>query len=576
MVKPGKDDLLTEDGFFDFVSKGQTYNTPTGPRSTAAINGTQQYAATTHTVSEVLQGSLIQSSPSDTLLVLNKALTDKLKYMDEEGLSTLSTFSGEKSAFAPGGGAAAAGVPAGAAGAVAGTLNEQWVLSLPDKHANGALIWQSIGMLSLEMHLGTSDNIETDKSQHKQSPTLPEGKRHPYYMDRIGGPRGGENHTPGNVSTGTEMGESANIAGLGGAFGYLSPEEEQWYCSMAWPYKGGAEAFDKAGRSDIAALARNLKQSDYRGKRILVYCKDTQKGVVCTPGDWGPFPYFTNGSGSGELNSSINGYNIGVSPDVMEALRGSDNVTKGGGCIVKFMPDETALGPYNATNAQEGQATGGGGASSTDTATTATGTSIVNTLEEFKYAGQKIANHPNLVTPASSLIRSLTEGFQSGTNEPTKYIPAWFPEINRGFYMPSLLNYLWFILEYGCKINGSLGQGYVHRPKNSSNSLSNHAKGGALDIGGIGFGSSVGYSDPQWRPHCDKLFGYLSGLPRESRASEIGCSYDFMYPNSFHVYKDKNPNHLHIGFNENQVGRLIPVLKGPTSTPVSQGLRRPS
>lgn len=703
MAKPRKEDLLTEGSFFDFVSKGQTYNSETGPRTTAAINGTQQYAATTHTVSEILQGGLIQSNPADSLLVLNKALTDKLQWLEDEGVSSFSVFSGDTpTSLAPGAGQGSNGLPPGADGG-GGTLNESWVRSLPLKHENGAIIWQGEGKASVEMHLGTSDNIDTDIAQHKQLEALPISLRHPYYMDRIGGIQGGEEHKPGNPAdpTTTRMGENYRTAGAGGAFGYLDPESEQWYClphyaqisipggtvaiselevgqavysyeletglmiispvirkeqtgvkriyhiktksrtleatgdhkvfvirergtsyewvqvldlrigdfvvllndkslkialeriksvalgeleetwdievqdsncffsegilvhncSMAWPYKGSAVAgFRKANRNDIADIASNLTQSNYKGKRILVYSKDTKKGVVCTPGDWGPHPYYSNGTDS--KMSQINGFYMGISPDVVETL----GIERGGMIMHRFMPDDTPLGPYSAQNETQGGWFNNPFGEWVGEIGAAIGNRVTNTLEEMQYAGNKIANHPNLVGNSTNLRNSLVNGFLSQTSTPAAYLPAWFPEVNRGFYMPSLLNYLWLILESGCQLDGSWGMGYYHRNKiGGSSSLSNHARGGALDIGGLGYGETVGHSSPKWRSYCDRLFNTLSTMPREARPQEVGCSYAYMYSNDFKVYRDGNPNHLHIGFGQDQVGQLLSVLK-PGST----------
>ena len=112
--------------------------------------------------------------------------------------------------------------------------------------------------------------------------------------------------------------------------------------------------------------------------------------------------------------------------------------------------------------------------------------------------------------------------------------------------------------------------GYVHKVKNSdSGQLSNHATGGAIDIGGLGFGGPpVGHSHPQWRSYNDQLWGYLATLPRESKASETGSSFAFKYDGWFNVYKDRNPNHIHIGFNKDRIGQLLPaLLPGRTPSP---------
>ena len=93
---PKGKDLFNEYEFFKYVSKGQTYSSKKGATSTYALGGQQQYAATTHSISDVLQGSLSSFSPQDELLVINKTLTDSLLGLsstaeDIHGFSSFST-----------------------------------------------------------------------------------------------------------------------------------------------------------------------------------------------------------------------------------------------------------------------------------------------------------------------------------------------------------------------------------------------------------------------------------------------------------------------------------------------------
>ena len=693
MAKPSTEDLFDESSFFDFVSKGQKYNISSGNiRSTAAMNGGQQYAATTHTVADILQFNLIKTDPSDTLLILNKVLTDRLSDFDHQDVTVFSSFS-SKPVPSKGSVSGADSAQQGTGGQ--GTLSEAWVTSLPLKHSDGAVIWQGVGKASQEMHLPTSADLQEDKRQHQQDPALPQNLQHPWYMDRVGGPIGGGGTIYHDTSAASSvLGEPENSAGATGAFGYLDPVSERWYClpkhspvstarglvqiselkegelvysydmetgaltmqpvvqkvctgvkatfqvktksssleataehkvlvieqrgtdlswqpvselrvndflvildseslkiklekiksiipcaevevwdievanthcffaegvlvhncSMAWPFKGDPiDAFTKANRPDLAETAKTLSKSQYKDKRILVYSKQTQRGVVTTPGDWGTQPYWSNGAIS---KSSINGFYIGLSPDVHQAL----GTSHGADVLIRFMPDDTPLGPYS---------TGASGTAGDDLASVMNQTGEL-IAENLIYAGTKIVDHPNFYNVSSSLRRSLIEGFQSQTSTPTAYIPAWFPALGKGFMFPSLLNYLWIILEAGFTLDGGLGMGYYHKVKNSDSSqLSNHATGGAIDIGGLGFaGPPVGHSHPQWRSYNDQLWGYLATLSRESKASETGSSFDFMYDGWFHVYKDKNPNHIHIGFNKDRIGQLLPaLLPGRTTSP---------
>lgn len=510
MPKPSNQDLMNDKNFFEYVARGQTYNTDKGVRSTAAINGVQQYAASTHSLSDILQGTVGQANPADTLLLVNKALTDRLTEFDEQNVTAFSTFSSKDplTAWATSPGTAGSGgseTGAGGPEGEGGILYERWVMALPLTHpTTGALIWQGSGKASSEMHLPTSTNLEEDVRQHKQLPNLPPAARHPWYMDRIGGPIGGETtgrHTP--ETSPSRLGEPANTPGQPGAFGILTPEEEQWYClpkhtpvstpdgqipiseleigqevysydintgllvtrpvvrkemtgnkrtyqirtksssleataehkvfvihergtdyswtpvadlrigdflvlvnnetlkitlekiqsvapmavvevwdievyhsncffaervlvhncSMAWPYKGAADSFRRANRPDLVEIAKGKSQSDYKGKKIMVYSKQSQKGVVCTPGDWGTQPYWSNAT---VARSSINGFYIGLSQDVHAAL----GTAHGAEVIMRFMPDDTPLGPYKARTLIEGKL-GGGGTSTTGSGTKA-------------------------------------------------------------------------------------------------------------------------------------------------------------------------------------------------------------
>jgi hypothetical protein len=58
------------------------------------------------------------------------------------------------------------------------------IASLPLTHASGAVIPSRTGDLSVEMHLPTSDNFQTDVAQHQQLDELPSTMKHPFYMDQ--------------------------------------------------------------------------------------------------------------------------------------------------------------------------------------------------------------------------------------------------------------------------------------------------------------------------------------------------------------------------------------------------------
>jgi hypothetical protein len=228
MAKPSGKDLINEENFFKFVRDGQRYNTPNGIRSTAAANGNQQWAATTHTVADILQGNLGGVNPQDQLLVINKGLTDSLKvlYDSPENIHGYSTFTNTVPNVTGGSGAGDYG-----GGEIGRTVEESWVLTLPTRHPEGPLIWQGNGKASKEMHLPTSANLQEDIARHIQYPDMSPEDKHPWNMDRVGGAVGGQNRIYYSVSEATSrLNENPNLPGTTGAFGYLDPISEQFYC----------------------------------------------------------------------------------------------------------------------------------------------------------------------------------------------------------------------------------------------------------------------------------------------------------------------------------------------------------
>lgn len=566
--RPTEIDLDSEGSFAKFVGSNIGYEG--GPiKTTSAIMGIPQYAASSMTVSDILQGTFAAESTTDTLSIINKALTQDLSNLYHSGADSLSSFSTTTASPVLEGG--------GGSGQFAGTqeagaqVKSTWVDSLPLSHpSTKALIWQRTGKCSVEMHLPTSGDLSEDKSQHKQLSNLEDRYRHPYYMDRQGGWIGGQSFTPGDVKTGTIGGEDPNKPGQNGAFGYLAPEQEQWYCSMAWPYKGAQESFKKANRNDIVSKidSLGLTKSAYTGKKVLVYAESSKTAVVCCPGDWGPQPYWTNGA---QDKSSIYGSIIGLSPDVHMALWGK--ISHGETVRVAWAPEDAPYGPYapigtQALNPNPGTGGNGYGGTFAD----ASGSAIVNTSEEMKYAGNMILNHPNFqaTSPTYGLRSILASGFGVEASNISN-VPYYYRDIKRGFLAPSLLNYMWYILEGGFIIAGNIGTPYVVRAVRNGTKLSNHGRGTACDFhvwSSTKFrGRTFSYTDPEWRGLMDSMFGYLATLPTSTRPSEIGCSFASTYTNGLKVFKDAVPNHVHIGFNYNQAGELIPALKKRPASP---------
>lgn len=185
--------------------------------------------------------------------------------------------------------------------------------ALPKTHPDGGYLLNSSGPVVMEMHLGTSLDLSTDISQHHQLAELPAEIRHPFYMDRVGGGRGGVDKIQ-KASSGAKtvlQHDDPSVSGASGAFGFLSPIEEQWYCNQYWAKSAGYTGSVKA----------------LRGKRILVFNPQTGIAVVCTPGDVGPFDKSKTG----------------ISPDTNWALGGPSGSVS---CYFGFVRDDAPLGPY--------------------------------------------------------------------------------------------------------------------------------------------------------------------------------------------------------------------------------------
>jgi hypothetical protein len=348
MGRPNEGDMQDAASFRKYAAGQQVGSRQ---RTTASVAGVPQYAATSFAVSDILQGSFAVKNQADSLLVINKALTQDLTGLYQIGADKETSFSTVPSSndaqIAQTGGDGSPGtINADISGG--GILNETWVNSLPTTHpTTKAILWVKTGKGSREMHIPVAEDLATDVATHLQHPDMPPEWKHPWNMDRVGGPIGGGTKIYTDIADAqTILGEPGDASGHIAAFGYLTPQEEEYYMSMAWPYKGAVEAFITAGRQDISDIAAAHKSSDYKGKKILVFSHKTKRGCVCTPGDWGPNPYWSNGADA--RMASINGFYAGLSPDVHWVL-GTDH---GDEFSFGFMPDTTPLGIYTPTTGQ--------------------------------------------------------------------------------------------------------------------------------------------------------------------------------------------------------------------------------
>lgn len=357
---PGEGDLQDMSSFSKWANDINLNNGPT--TSSASLGGTAQLAATSFSVSDLLQGAFNVKDPQDPLQVINNALTADAHFLNTSGqLRSQSRLSGmytgdiksanitQPGTNTPSGTGGSIGNGAGdgtASSAETDAISMDQVLALVSEHPTSkAKLWQKRGRASIEMHLGTSDiNSSTAPAEgdgHIQLAELPTAQRYPYYMDRVGGPQGGQTvNTRGDRKT--VLNEDPNLQGLYGAFGRLSPEEEQYYCSMPWPFANVEQGFAEAGLPEIAAYAQSniLSHANYRYKRVLVYSTKTRKACICTPGDWGPRPQNTRGPNA---KAAFKDMIIGLSPDTHHVL----GTVHGDEVIVGWVDDSAQLGPFN-------------------------------------------------------------------------------------------------------------------------------------------------------------------------------------------------------------------------------------
>ncbi len=183
-----------------------------------------------------------------------------------------------------------------------------------------------------------------------------------------------------------------------------------------------------------------------------------------------------------------------------------------------------------------------------------------NTIDELKFAGQILANHPNNWLARNDGFRNTLLSGASSTRV------TLFNSGGRAFLFPSLLNYLYLLFQGGFILDGYLGSiGFKYISGTSK--ISNHSYGGAIDIGKIGIaseGRTYSLSGSDARRPGDKLFNYLSTLPKTAWADEHGCDWAANYGSSgFRTYFDDN--HIHLGFDETRPGTLMTALKPRTS-----------
>lgn len=540
---PSQEALTNRKNFAKFLG-GQMMQPSGPPRTSSSISEGPQYTTnifdysylisqTVNDKSDILQTVNIVTS-RDILSVQNGSYVSAYS---KNGVENIGQY-GESNSGSSGG-----SIPGG-------PVSEEFVNSLPLEHpdGSGALIWSRSGKASFEMHLPTSGDIQEDIRNHKQLPDLPAGYKHPFYMDRVGGSQGGA----GDFNVGDQDLGTPGAPGAFGSYygGHLPPEVEQWYCSMAWPFKGCVSEFEKAGREDIAQKARLIDHSAYAKKRVLVYSKKTGLACVCTPGDWGSQPYWTTGAVPfSEGNpDAIKGFYMGIAPDVHQYL----GTQHGDEFVFGWMDDNTPLGPYAGGGAQGGESGNN------------SGVALKNTIEEIKIAGSILLSHPNnRLKESSEFAQLLTEGLPDPGG--TKYPYAKIKDSNGNcFLFPSLLNYLWMIFSGGWVLSNYSNS--LRSTQKANGSPSYHNYGGGIDIFGLAKEGEATRAPTiaGAKPVYDEFFTFLAHFDPTTKPAEVGCAWEQYYgaSNWFKVYKDPNPTHLHLGFHpDSQVGELMPALK---------------
>jgi hypothetical protein len=537
-------------------------------KTTASVEGDAQYAATSYNVSDILQGVGAVKDPSDTMMVMNKALTmnlNKIYEANPERNTALLSSAGSNPATTE--------MSYGQTGFMANNqIDPNWVAGLttdlnykaPNATESTTIkLWAKSGYASEGLHLPVANTLKDDVQKHIQSSTLKDIRKHPYFMDRdaqdsssssapiIGADGYVYNWNYGDAIQKTTLpaktigAEDPNRPGKAGAFGYLDPKSEQWYISMTWPCDQNTGQWTEIGMTPLDDAIKNnkLTLSSYLGCKILVYNPSNGKAVVTTPGDIGPEPKKLqyNPQTPDKCNLAI------LSPDTMEYLGISGNLTTK--VSIGFVADTWDLGPYvkpmsaaeltGAGGSDTG--TGAGGAPKWDGNTGPLGSrDLINSIDEIKYAYSKLRDHPNMwATKADSQIPGSRVGYNEGacsvngfykqfTNgHPVDPGKAWIVSGGRSFMIPSLLNFLWVCLESGWIFDycaGAAGPG----------GGPSHSAGLAIDFQGFGH-VSVGNAYT-WRMNW-------SPYPTRGNGPNGESTYD---PRAFTGPPTKNPKQMEI------------------------------
>lgn len=507
------------------------------------------------------------------------------------------------------------------------------------------MLWAKTGLASEAMHLPVAESVDDDIKNHIQSPTLNQVRKHPYFMDRdaqdersTSAPFSGTDGYVYNWEYGEEVvsrpgqktfgNEDPNRPGKKGAFGILNPKSEQWYISMPWPSEINSGQWTDIGLATVDDFIKkeNATLSSYTGCRILVYHNKSGKAVVATPGDISSRP--------SELKYSPVLPNechlAGLSPDICEYFgltSMKDTITVG------FVDSSWELGPYTKKKVNPGYINSGytsntPGSTDSDPISVSPGdwsvgtgsATLVDSLEDIKYAMTLLRDHPNMwatkrevsgtrnghgALHPESWYQQFTHGFSNASADAA--IPV--PGSKRSRIFPSLINFLWIAMEAGFIFDGCAGAAGSQSDPGPQDGITVHEVGAAIDFANLGHvdhgGTWVWRQDwatmpaqgtrayevaiqrkyvfrgaptnnpkyMHWYTKYSELVNllaqFISSLPKDKRPSSVGAP--FAVANSV-IHQDVKPNHMHIDFFHynkkgseviltGRIGKLLPQLK---------------
>lgn len=508
--RPGIAEMSSKSAFREAVIRQQSGGTKVGARTTLSMTGDRQMNVTAHSLSDIMQGSLAVRGGQDPLLIINKALSQDLDFLYKSDYSTISAFS---SAQYEDIGGLSDGDETGGIGGDLGSPGS------PGSY-EGSLPGEEIAQIGYQVGMPENGPVPLWKMVAVSGR---ESKWNPAAINKNTSDRGLwqiNMHAHGNA-----LAEEGILQG--GPFANKRDGYEIWEPQLLDPIINAKAAYQ------------------------IIYGRGGDPAGNFAHA-WGADP--NTGRWVGRTGDPLH------KTDPAKAKQAVADA-KAKGLLGKPWTN------YQVPPSGGGGAAGGIGGSSVGT--------LQNTKAELIRAGTKLANHPNnrLVSnggSASAFRKFLTQGAKNfkfdrygngmPPGEPDSYSVILIDGLT--YMLPSLMNYLWYILESGFILDqcwGSLGVKYTSANVNKRR-VSNHSGGGAVDIGAIGLASEgrtygINANNSDSRRVCDKLWNLLASRPKSEWASEHGCDWAQNYGNQgFHTYFDSG--HIHLSFSNDRVGVL--------------------